>query len=155
MQIFYIVSLVSFLSDRISKFLILKTIQEPVSVFPFFKIVKVWNPNLVFGLKISFLKSENLIIFLKGLLLCVIFILAIKSKDKFEKMALGMIFGGGLGNLTDRIFFGKVLDFLYFHYKNLYWPAFNVADIFITLGIVLYVWRVLRNPNKSKQSICL
>jgi len=81
--------------------------------------------------------------------------LAVKSKDKFEKMALGMIFGGGLGNLTDRIFFGKVLDFLYFHYKNLYWPAFNVADVFITLGIVLYVWRVLKNLNKSKQSICL
>jgi signal peptidase II len=58
-----------------------------------------------------------------------------------------MLLGGGMGNLIDRIFFGKVFDFIDLHIKNLHWPAFNVADIAITLALFLLIFRTLKVRN--------
>ncbi len=61
--------------------------------------------------------------------------------------ALSLVLGGALGNLWDRLVLGHVVDFLYFHYHAYYWPAFNVADSAITLGVALLLWDGLKKPH--------
>lgn len=66
-------------------------------------------------------------------------------------LALSLVLGGALGNLIDRIHWGYVVDFLDFYYGNYHWPAFNVADMAITGGVILLVWDSLRKPGAGKQ----
>lgn len=70
----------------------------------------------------------------------VLFYIARKSAQK-DKIFLGMVFGGGLSNWIDRISFGAVLDFLDLHLGDLHWPAFNIADLGITIGLILFLSR--------------
>ena len=65
--------------------------------------------------------------------------------------ALGLILGGALGNLYDRLTLGYVVDFLFFHYRSFYWPAFNVADSAIFCGVVLLLWEELKKPARKVQ----
>lgn len=65
--------------------------------------------------------------------------------------ALGLILGGALGNLYDRVTLGHVVDFLFFHYRNFYWPAFNVADSAIFCGVVLLLWDELKKPAADQR----
>ena len=72
----------------------------------------------------------------------------IKDKDS-EYIAYSFIFGGALGNLYDRFLLGYVIDFIEFHYNNFYWPIFNIADIAISIGIILLLYSMFSN-NKKK-----
>jgi signal peptidase II len=67
--------------------------------------------------------------------------------QKIFCLALSLILGGALGNLYDRLALGHVVDFLYFHYHGYYWPAFNVADSAITVGVALLLWDGFRKPQ--------
>jgi signal peptidase II len=62
-------------------------------------------------------------------------------------LALSLVLGGALGNLYDRLTLGHVVDFLYFHYHDYYWPAFNVADSAITVGVALLLWDGFKKPS--------
>jgi signal peptidase II len=62
-------------------------------------------------------------------------------------LALALVLGGALGNVIDRIRLGAVVDFLSFHLADYYWPAFNVADSAISVGVVLLLWHQLRSPS--------
>jgi signal peptidase II len=79
---------------------------------------------------------------------CSIFYMMIQSKNIIEKWALTMIIAGGVSNIFDRIINGYVIDFLYLHYKEMYWPAFNFADIYISIGIVIFLYQVLKDMHK-------
>ena len=72
----------------------------------------------------------------------------IKSDKNIEKWALAMIIAGGTSNIFDRLMNGYVIDFIYLHYKELYWPAFNFADIYISVGISIFLYQVLKDLNK-------
>lgn len=101
---------------------------------------------MAFGLmEESFKIFSILILFLIPLILFLVYLYA-KKTDKINKILLGIIFGGGLGNWLDRIRYGAVLDFIDFHYKNYHWPAFNIADVAITVGLILFI---LRNAFKN------
>jgi signal peptidase II len=63
-----------------------------------------------------------------------------------DRLAIGLIFGGAVGNLIDRARFGAVVDFVDLHYRGWHWPAFNVADAAITVGVALLALRLLRRP---------
>ncbi len=65
--------------------------------------------------------------------------------------ALALILGGAIGNLYDRLTLGYVVDFLFFHYRDLYWPAFNVADSAIFCGVVLLLWDELKKPAAEQK----
>ncbi len=136
MKIFYLTSLLIFILDRLTKFLILKLENFPIEVTSFLNIVKVWNRGITFGFfqQDSFM-AQILLSLLIGILLLFLFFLAKKSNNK-DRIFLGMIFGGGLGNLLDRLIFKGVLDFIDFYLGAFHWPAFNLADAFITLGII-------------------
>jgi signal peptidase II len=71
-------------------------------------------------------------------------------EKKLFCFALGLILGGALGNLYDRLTLGHVVDFLFFHYQGFYWPAFNVADSAIFCGVVLLLWQELHKPSAAR-----
>jgi signal peptidase II len=77
----------------------------------------------------------------------IIYLLRKYSSQKLFCLALALILGGALGNLYDRLTLGYVVDFLYFHYQDYYWPAFNVADSAISCGVALLLWDSFRKPT--------
>ena len=141
---FYGISCVVFLLDQITKVLIIKNITDSqfIVINSFFNIVNFKNQGAAF----SFLSNaggwQRYFLSIVALIASVFIIFLIK-KHKHEfitVIGLSLILGGALGNLYDRIFLGYVIDFLYFHYQDFYWPAFNVADSAICLGAGLLIY---------------
>ena len=134
--------IIVFILDRISKISIIKqqTINDGSIFFNnFLNFDLVWNTGIGFGLF-----SQNadmyyhLITFLISLV--VIFLIYLISKADFlEKTLLSMILGGALGNFYDRVFYFAVPDFIDVHINNFHWFTFNIADIFITIGIIFLI----------------
>lgn len=149
MRVFYLSAITIFLLDRISKYLVLKAEYQLVEVLPFFNLVKVWNKGIAFGLlRNSPNLFDLLLLLLTPLILGMLFYIARKSAQR-DKIFLGMVFGGGLSNWIDRISFGAVLDFLDLHLGGLHWPAFNIADLGITIGLLLFLTKhVLKDFRK-------
>lgn len=116
-------------------------------VFDFFNIVFTWNPGTSFSLFRALGESAPIVLVLAtgAVIGCILYYLFARAHS-YEQIPLAMIAGGALGNLIDRIRFGAVVDFLDFHIGGWHWPAFNVADIFITVGIGLYLlsWYMAR-----------
>ena len=144
--------IIIFALDRISKLLVLMkshTLEEiNISLNSFLSINLIWNEGIAFGLFSSnqetFYNTLTLII---GLISILIFWFMLKSEN-LEKMGFAMILGGSLGNIFDRIYYSSVPDFIDFHYNNFHWFIFNVADIFITLGVVLLIFLELFTKKK-------
>ena len=139
----FMIVLIIFILDRFSKFYIiyLDKINDNSEIFSskFLNVYLIWNEGIAFGL-FSF-DEKNLYNYLTILILIiVVFILfwIIKSKG-IQKYALSMISGGALGNLFDRIFYQAVPDFIDLHINNFHWFIFNIADIFITIGVFLMI----------------
>ena len=131
------------LIDQVSKYWILETFWSPTAPFSipvtsFFDLVLVWNKGVSFGI----LASDNvyqqaLIIGLTLLITCGLMIWLWRNQRPYLSVVLALIIGGALGNLIDRLRFQAVVDFLYVHVGSFSWPAFNVADTAITIGVVL------------------
>ena len=82
-------------------------------------------------------------------IIVVFFISYILIKDKeSEYISYSLVLGGALGNLYDRIFLGYVIDFIEFHYNDFYWPIFNIADIAISIGVILLLYSMFLKDNK-------
>ena len=116
-------------------------IMAPPSIIPlsnFFNLVLVMNPGVSFGIFGSGDWWVRWVLVICASILTVgLAVWMIKTKDRSLSLGLALIIGGAVGNLIDRIRFGAVVDFLDFHYQNWHWPAFNVADSAITLGVVI------------------
>ena len=109
-------------------------------VFDFFNIVFTWNPGTSFSLFRAMGESAPMILivatsFITGFILYYLF----RRAKSYEVVPLALISGGAIGNLIDRIRFGAVIDFLDFHIGGWHWPAFNVADVCIVVGVGLYL----------------
>jgi signal peptidase II len=135
--------LIIFLIDRFSKIYVIyldkKFLGTEIFTSNFLNIYLVWNEGIAFGL-LSF-DQKNLYNLLTILILIIIFliIIMIKKSSGFKKISLIMIFGGALGNVFDRIIYKAVPDFIDFHVGNFHWFIFNVADIFISLGVIFMI----------------
>tara|TARA_B100001121_G_C18519907_1_gene540810 strand:+ start:76 stop:558 length:483 start_codon:yes stop_codon:yes gene_type:complete len=132
-----------FLLDRISKIYVInlndKNYDTEILSSKYLNIELIWNKGIAFGL-FSFSQSNlyNLITLIIVIIILVILVL-IKKSDGIERLSLSMVFGGALGNLYDRMMFKAVPDFIDFHIADLHWFIFNVADIFITLGVIMLI----------------
>ncbi|MCS7149148.1 MAG: signal peptidase II [Caldimicrobium sp.] len=149
MKSFYITALVVFLFDRLTKYLVLQADYKILEITPFLNLVKVWNKGIAFGF---FRESPDifnfLLILLIPLILLAVFFFA-KRVSGVDRVSLSLIFGGGLGNWLDRIALGAVLDFIDIHVRNYHWPAFNIADASISLGLILFLFNhVLKDIRK-------
>ena len=146
-----------FLIDRVSKFLIISTPetyeQYGITITSFLNFNLIWNEGIAFGL-FSFDEKlyYNLLTLFIILITMIIIWLMLKSNG-FEKFSFIMIAGGSLGNIFDRIFYSAVPDFIDIHVNNFHWFIFNVADIFITLGIIsLISIEILGNKKEKNES---
>ena len=141
---FYAVALGVILLDQASKLFIQATIPlgHSISIIPdFFAIVHVLNPGAAFGLLAARPASFRNPFFIGISLLAVGFIIFYRHRElkghSLASFALSLILAGAIGNLVDRLRIGMVIDFLDVHYYQYHWPAFNVADSCITVGVSL------------------
>ena len=151
--IYFGIILFIFLVDRISKLYILSILEDSgfvdININQFINFILVWNSGVGFGL-FSFEQSTiyNLITSIIILINLIIIYLIIKTKD-FSKYFYLIILGGSLGNLFDRVNYSAVPDFIDFNFKGYHWFIFNVADIFITFGIICLIFAELLNYKKD------
>ena len=128
--------------DRLSKIKILNNFSDNTFfVSNYVNLDLIWNTGIGFGL----LSSDSFIIYnaitiIIFFVIMVLFYLAAVSR-KLDNIIFSLIIGGALGNLYDRLFYNVVPDFIDLHYENSHWFTFNVADIFITLGIIAFIIR--------------
>ena len=143
-----------FLIDRISKILILNIVNETgkidIYINSFLNLYLVWNKGIGFGLLSFNEKSTYDIITFIILLINLIIIYLIYIEKTSKIYFLLAILGGSLGNLFDRIYYNAVPDFIDINYKDYHWFIFNVADIFITFGILCLIISEMLNYKKSK-----
>ena len=146
-----------FLIDRISKIYVInfnvKNSSTELYTSKFLNINLIWNEGVAFGF-FSF-SQNNLYNLLTAIILIIILVILkmiIDSKG-VKKYGLLMIFGGALGNLFDRLFYKAVPDFIDFHVEEFHWFVFNVADIFITIGVIIMILfeLILNNQKNDKQ----
>ena len=140
--------LIIFFLDRYTKVFILNNFTENTYYLnDYINLDLVWNTGIGFGL-MSFDNQifYNLISAIIALVIILLLFYAIKSK-RLEKFSFSIIIGGALGNFYDRISYNAVPDFIDIHYKNFHWFTFNFADIFITMGIIIYL---LSGLNKKE-----
>ena len=136
--------------DQITKILIFKNLPlyHSVTIIPgFFNITHIHNPGGAFGFMAHQDSSLRnfLFILLASVAVCIIFYFYKNTNRTHPFLASGfaLILGGAIGNLIDRIRFGKVVDFLDFYVRNYHWPAFNVADSAITVGVTIFIFHLL------------
>ncbi len=149
--LFALVVLVIVSLDQVTKAIIVNSLglNEVHTVVPgYFDIVHFRNAGAAFGFlggKYSLIKHYFFTsITFVALLGIFIYVLRLTAPRAVEIVALGLVFAGALGNLIDRLRFGKVIDFLYFHWHQYYWPAFNIADSAISVGAILLLLLYLK-----------
>jgi signal peptidase II len=111
-----------------------------VDILPFFNIVMVWNKGISFGLFNHGSNTGPMLLMAASLAITLIFLVVLfRSPVSLQSLGISLIIGGALGNVIDRLRFGAVIDFLDFHIGDYHWPAFNVADSCICIGVVLLI----------------
>ena len=145
---FVVISIIFFL-DRYTKLFILNNFTENTYYLNnYINLDLVWNTGIGFGL---FSSNSDIIYNLTSLLIIMVIICLIYfliRSETYEKIIYSIIVGGALGNFYDRIFFKGVPDFIDLHYKNFHWFTFNLADIFITLGIIAFLFKEIFKANQ-------
>ena len=147
--------LLIFLLDRISKTYVIyldkKLLGSEIFSSKYLNISLIWNEGIAFGL-LSFNHGNlyNLLTILIAVIILVICFMIFKSSG-IKKYFLIFILGGALGNIYDRIFFNAVPDFIDFHFNGFHWFIFNIADIFISLGLIFMIFFEIIDNNSEKE----
>ena len=146
-----IIILVVFSLDRISKIKIIQQSQNSsIFINDFLNLELVWNTGIGFGL--FNLEAGLLYHLISTLILIVLLIILyfILVSSDFDKYLYSLVFGGAAGNIFDRLNYFAVPDFIDFHINNYHWFTFNIADIFISLGIILIILKeiIFKHENK-------
>jgi signal peptidase II len=148
-----LIVLIIFLLDRISKLYVIHLdgtlLNSEIINSKFINIHLIWNEGVAFGL-LAF-NEKFFYNFITGFIVIIILTLIyfIRKTRGIEKYSFLIILGGALGNVFDRFFYSAVPDFIDIHYDNFHWFIFNVADIFITLGVILLVYIEIFLKNKK------
>jgi signal peptidase II len=146
-----------FILDRISKIYVINlsknSFDNELFLSKFLNVTLIWNEGIAFGLfSASHEYWYNFLTIVIVFTSLIIFIMSIKQ-DGAQRYFLLIVFGGALGNLYDRIFFKAVPDFIDLHVGDFHWFIFNIADIFITFGVIMLIlWEILPlNKNYEKK----
>jgi signal peptidase II len=158
-RLFWLVAGITLTLDQITKLLVWLSLPETyahayggvIEVLPIFNLVHVYNKGAAFSILSGY-----------GWLLILLAIAAISAiffwrrhlelEKPFVQLAFGMLVGGIVGNVVDRLLRGEVIDFLDFHWNDLHWPAFNVADCGICVGVGIYFLRSFATPQTPSSS---
>jgi len=146
------------LSDQISKVLVVKnfSIGESLNILPIFDIFLILNTGIAFSLFDDGGPASRWISVFLVFLVCLylLYIITTENLNKYESLSLLMILSGGMGNLLDRAFRGHVIDFIHIYYETYSFYIFNLADTFITIGVMIYILNTVisylnKNGNKA------
>ena len=144
-------------ADQFSKYMLAVNLSngENIPFGDYFSLVKVWNTGVSFSMFNNHGDLGRIVLCVLSLAVCAFLLYwMLKEKNVLKVISLGLIIGGALGNVVDRVRFGAVLDFLDFHIAGYHWPAFNLADSFICIGAgVLIVMEFLRKQKKEEEKI--
>ena len=149
--------LLIFLLDRVSKIYVIylndKFLGSEIFSSKFLNISLIWNEGIAFGL-FSFQKINlyNFLTFIIIIVILIIIFMTFKSKG-LKKYSFLMILGGAIGNVFDRIIYNAVPDFIDFHIGEFHWFIFNIADVFISLGIIFMIFLELIDNNVIETKI--
>jgi signal peptidase II len=140
----FIVMLVVFF-DQITKYLVRSSVDpfETISLLPVLNLVNVQNKGAAFGM----FRSLGNTFFIVISIVAILFIIWVIITNKENYLIFSLLAGGAAGNLTDRILFGAVTDFMDLHIAQYHWPAFNVADASLTLGILFIIIQLFRKKG--------
>jgi signal peptidase II len=148
-----VIILIVFIFDRATKLYVLKIAEVETSVdiyiAPYLNLFLIWNKGIAFGLlSIDGSIIYNSITILIGLIIIAILFMILKNNN-IQRYFLALIAGGALGNFYDRIIYTAVPDFIDLHFYGFHWFVFNVADIFITIGVFCLILVELFFNNKN------
>ena len=139
-----IILIIIFLIDRVSKLYILKLaeVENTVDIYvtSYLNLFLIWNKGVAFGLLSVDESLVYNIVTVIIVIIVLIILLMITRSEGLEKYALSCVFGGAIGNLFDRFYYSAVPDFIDFHIAGFHWFIFNIADIFITLGVICLIY---------------
>ena len=141
-----------FLLDQLTKFWILNIVRLPergtIEVLPFFRLTYVENIGVSMGLFNAYTDVGRwLLVAVTGAIAATVAVWITREKARTDVIALGLVLGGALGNIVDRIRFGYVVDFLHFFWGERSFWVFNVADAAITAGVLLLLLKALTAPK--------
>lgn len=138
--------------DLISKIyifsLIEKTNQNQIVITSFFSLVQVLNKGISFGMFNGIKNSQVIFSLLQTFIAIILTFWLLKTNNLYISIALGLIIGGAFGNIIDRIINGAVADFLDFHINSYHWPAFNLADSSVFIGVTMLIFEEIFNKKK-------
>ena len=148
----FIILIIIFFIDRLTKIYILKLaeLENSVDIYltSYLNLYLIWNKGIAFGL---FSMNEsliyNIITVIIGIIILIIFFMIWKN-DNIERFFLILIAGGAIGNFYDRVVYMAVPDFIDLHFQGFHWFVFNIADVFITIGVFCLILVELFNNNK-------
>jgi len=153
----FVLIIAIFSVDRISKIYVLKTLElkNNVDIYltEYLNFYLIWNKGIAFGL---FSFNESFIYnMITGIIIIISIIVAVMiyNINGLKKISLIFVLGGALGNLFDRMYYSAVPDFIDFHINDFHWFVFNVADIFITLGIICLIFDEIFVNNKKNEKV--
>lgn len=153
------ISLLVLVLDQISKIAVDKTMQlyESISIVPFFNLTYVHNTGAAFSFLAHAGGWQRWLFAGLALIISVaigIWITRLKQQEVLLALALSLVLGGAVGNLIDRVAYGYVIDFLDIYYQTWHWPAFNIADSAICVGVFLMLlesFGIGKPPEKSEE----
>lgn len=134
-----------------SRALAQNTNNPEIKIFDFFSLVYVWNRGVSFGMFNTLENSKIIFCVVQGTIALVLFFWLYYNKKTHITYALALIIGGALGNLVDRIKNGAVADFLDFHIASYHWPAFNLADSWVFIGVMILIFDDLIFSKKTSK----
>ena len=149
MRLGILVAAVVLVADQASKFWLIAWIEGQggwQQITGFFNLVMVWNRGISFGMFQSGETGRWLLVLFSSLVCLGLGVWLFRQSQRWPALALGAVIGGALGNIVDRIWRGAVADFFDFHIMGYHWPAFNVADSAITIGVAVLLYDSFRAP---------
>jgi signal peptidase II len=148
-----LIALLTILFDQLSKWWILNVTMVPPRIIPvtsFFDLVLVHNRGASFGIFSDAPGWASVALIVFAILISIALAIWMWRVDEtLLAVALALVIGGAVGNVIDRIRFGAVVDFLDFHVGNWHWPAFNIADSAITIGVILLILDSLKSKPEN------
>ncbi len=145
---YLLIALTVTIIDQLTKHFVRVNIkpEETINILPFLQIVHIHNEGAAFGL----FKEFGNITFIVISIIAVVSILFVLFRYKKDRITLSLILGGATGNLIDRILYGRVTDFIDIYARGFHWPAFNIADSALTIGISLMLLSNLREIIRTR-----
>ncbi len=155
MKRYFLMAIVIVLLDQLTKLWVLGTFEpfEVVTVLPVFNLTLVFNEGAAFSFLADAGGWQRYVFLLISAVMSVVFVVwltRIKVHEVWLAYGLVLLLGGAVGNLIDRIWLGKVIDFLQWHWSGAYFPAFNLADAAITLGVIFLLWDSIKTPTEKR-----